>query len=131
MDEEGNWYGTNSNSNGEMSVGFTCACEAFSLERCHAAHTSGRHSLAKRPILDVARREHAGNAGRRAVRSSQDIAILVHRKLALEDRCDWVATDSNEDAIDRKRCGAPGLDTAEPDCIQNFGSPAPRISSAT
>jgi hypothetical protein len=66
----------------------------------------------KLAILVITRPEHARDVGRRAVRGGYNIAFVIRREPALEDRRGRLIADCDEDAINRRRRCIPDLDMA-------------------
>src|SRR5581483_3606519 len=89
--------------------------ETLSLQRRHAAHAGGGYRLAEHLVLHVAGGEHAGNLGRGAVRSCDEIALIVERQLALEELGRGRVADGDEEAVTGDLLHLPGLHVADPD----------------
>ena len=70
--------------------------------------------MAEDPVLHGAAGEHAGHAGRRRVRLGQNVAVVGHVELALEQCGGRIVPNGDEDAVHRQFADRRGLCVAEP-----------------
>src|SRR6476646_340131 len=75
--------------------------ELFRIESGHATGARGSDGLAVAMVLHVTSDENAGNGGQAAV-FGEEIAVAVHRELALEDGGVRIVADGHEDSVDGK-----------------------------
>src|SRR6266850_496934 len=90
-------------------AGFRGLQVALSLERRHAAGAGGRHRLAIREVLDVARGEDAGDTGLGASRRDLDVTVRQQLELAAEDLGVRLVTDRDEQPVDGPLFPGTGL----------------------
>src|SRR5689334_24143086 len=87
--------------------------ETLRFERCHAAHPGGGNRLTKDLVFDIARGEHAGDAGLGRIGRRLDVALAIHIELAAEHFRSGRVSDRDEQPVGRKRVAAPGFDIAD------------------
>ena len=85
-----------------------------------AAHSRRGHRLAERLVLHIARREHARHVRRGRIGRGQDIALVVHVELPVEQRGRGGVADRDEQPVDRE-LALPARQALQPHARHRLG----------
>src|SRR5205085_10948112 len=94
--------------------------EPLVLERRHASHAGGRHSLAENSVLHVTRRKDARYARARRIGRGTNVTFGVHVELSAKHFRRRRMSDCDEYAIDGKRFPRAVLETADANAFDTF-----------
>ena len=91
--------------------------EFFRLQCSHASHAGRSHRLPVYLVDHIACSEDPGYLGRCAVRRCQNIALIIHRNVSLENRRRGIVADGYKDAINIEISRLVSLDVTNPRAI--------------